>query len=322
MGKIAFVTGGTGFIGSHLVESLMDHGYSEIRCLVRSEPKWLANLDIVQVHGHVGDDALIQGALQGVDHVFHIGAMTRARTWRTLYHANVTSTLTLIRAATLANVSKVCVMSSLAVAGNTDQQIADESIPCCPISLYGKSKFQMEQALQGIDLPMVVLRPPVVYGPRDRDLLTFFAAIKRGLCVKPRNDLGVTLVHVKDVVRGIIESIESAQTTGETYYIGSKNTTTTWEELQNSAESALKKKSRMIHLPRHLIMPLGALSELTGSLFGSYPPLNREKAREILHATKQCSSTKAFEEFGYQSTITLNQGIKETIAWYQANDWL
>ncbi len=322
MGKTAFVTGGTGFVGSHLVESLIQRGYSEIRCLVRSQPRWLADLDIVQVNGSLNDNELIREALYGIDHIFHVGAMTRARTWHTFYEANVTSTLNLIRAATLASISKVCVISSLAVAGKTDQLIADESTRCDPISLYGKSKLKMEQALKSFDLPMVIVRPPVVYGPRDKDLLTFFAAVNRGICVMPKNDPGVTLVYVKDLVRGIIESIESNQTNGHIYYIGSKNATTTWKTLQHSAESALKKKSRMIHLPRPWIMPLGTVSEFVGAFTGKYPPLNREKAREILHATKQCSSAKAFEDFGYESAIQLDQGIEETIIWYQSHGWL
>ncbi|MCY4232770.1 MAG: NAD-dependent epimerase/dehydratase family protein [Bacteroidetes bacterium] len=322
MSKIAFVTGGTGFIGSHLVESLIDWGYSEIRCLVRSKPKWLTDLDVVQINGSIDDDALILKALNGTDHVFHVGAMTRARTWPPLYDANVISTINLVRAAAHSGVSKVCVISSLAVAGHTNQLIADESMPCHPISMYGKSKLKMEQALKDIDLPIVILRPPVVYGPRDRDLLTFFAAVNRGFCVMPKNDSGLTLIYVKDLARGIIESIKSDQTTGKTYYIGSQTTTISWTELQHAIESALKKKSRMIHLPRSLIMPLGTISEYAGMIFGAYPPLNREKAREILYATKQCSSDKAFKDFGYQSSVTLHQGIEETITWYQSHGWL
>ena len=321
MGKVAFVTGGTGFVGSHLVEALLRRDYSEIRCLVRSEPKWLTGLDIVHIRGSLNDSTLVEQALQGVDFVYHLGAMTRARTWEMLYEANVTSTINLMTAAATAKIPKVCIASSLAVVGDTGEVLADESTPCEPVSMYGRSKLAMEHALADMDLPMVIIRPPVVYGPRDRDLLTFFTAINRGLCVVPRRDPGLSLVYVRDLVRGIIGAAESSRTTGEIYYVGSRRIIS-WGELKKSSESALGKKSRMIQIPRSLIMPLGTLREFAGKLSRTYPALNREKAREILLATKQCSSKKAGEHFGYASQVSLNDGIKETIEWYRMQGWI
>ncbi len=321
MNKIAFVTGGTGFVGSHLVEALLQRGYSEIRCLVRSEPKWLTGLDVVHIRGSLSDSALIEQALQGVDFVYHLGAMTRAPTWEMLYEANVISTRNLMTAAATAKISKICVASSLAVVGDSGEVLADESTPCEPVSMYGRSKLAMEHALADMDLPMVIIRPPVVYGPRDRDLLTFFTAVNRGFCVVPRGDPGLSLVYVRDLVRGIIEAAESPRTTGKTYYVGSRRIIS-WEELKVSSESALGKKSRMIQIPRSLTMPLGTLTELAGKLSRTYPALNREKAREILHATKQCLSRKAGDHFGYASQVSLNDGIKETIAWYRTQGWI
>ena len=321
MSKVAFVTGGTGFVGSHLVEALLQRDYSEIRCLVRSEPKWLTGLDVKYIHGTLADSGILERALKGVEYVYHLGAMTRAKTWPALYEANVTSTMNLMAEAAFARVCKVCVASSLAVVGNSGDMVANESTLCRPVSMYGKSKLAMEEALNDIDLPIVILRPPVVYGPRDKDLLTFFSAINRGICVIPQRDTGLSLVYVRDLVRGIIEATESPRTTGETYYVGNQQTVS-WEALKHASESALGKKSRMIRLPRSFIMPLGAISEFAGKFSGTYPPLNREKAREILYATKQCSSRKATEQFGYTSLVSLKEGIQETITWYQAQEWL
>ncbi|MCY4672275.1 MAG: NAD-dependent epimerase/dehydratase family protein [Bacteroidetes bacterium] len=323
MRKVAFVTGATGFVGSHLAEALLQRGYSEVRCLVRTEPKWLTGLDVIQIHGTLNDTPLITQALEDVQYVYHLGAMTRARTLHELLAANATSTMYLTTA--VRNVSteaiKICIASSLAVVGNANSIMADESTPCEPVSRYGRSKLVMEQILAGINLPMVIIRPPVVYGPRDQDLLTFFSAVNRGICVVPRGDPGLSLVHVNDLVRGIIDSTESPRTTGKTYYVGS-NEVVTWEALRNASEAALGKQSTMIRLPRSLVMPLGVISEFAGKLTGTYPPLNREKAREILHATKQCSSKKAERDWGYSSRVSLEQGVHETIEWYRAQGWL
>jgi len=321
MGKIAFVTGGTGFVGSHLVEALLEQDYSEIRCLIRSEPKWLAGLDVVQIHGTLDDLAVIGHTLKGVEYIYHLGAMTRGRTWEMLYNANVVSTMRLMEAAVSANISKICIASSLAVVGNSGEVMADESTPCKPVSMYGWSKLAMENELKGVDLPIVILRPPVVYVPRDQDLLTFFSAVNRGICVSPRADPGVSLVYVKDLVHGIIEATEAPHTVGETYYIGNQEVIS-WSALKHASESALGKKSRMIQIPRSLILPIGSISELAGKLSGKYPPLNREKAREILYATKQCSSKKAQEQFGHTSCVPLNEGVQQTITWYKAQGWL
>ena len=323
MGKVAFVTGATGFVGSHLAEALLERGYSEVRCLVRAEPKWLAGLDVVQIHGTLSDSGLIEQALEDVQYVYHLGAMTRARTWHELYSANVTSTMDLMTAIgnASAKVTKVCVVSSLAVVGYADRAMADESTPCNPVSRYGRTKLAMEQALVGVNLPMVIIRPSVVYGPKDRDLLTFFSAVNRGICAVPRGDPGLSLVHVKDLVRGIIDSAESPRTTGETYYVGSSEVVT-WEALRGASQSALSKQSKLIRLPRSLIMPLGVISEFAGKLTNTYPPLNREKAREILHATKQCSSEKAARDWGYSSHVSLEEGVHETIEWYRTEGWL
>lgn len=321
MSKVAFVTGGTGFVGSHLVEALIQQDYSEVRCLVRSEPKWLTGLDVVQIPGTLEDFSLTDRALKGVDMIYHLGAMTRAKTWATLYEANVTDTMNLMAAAETAGISKICIVSSLAVVGNSGKVIANESTPCKPVSMYGRSKLAMEQALADMNLPLVILRPCVVYGPRDQDLLTFFSAIYRGICAAPRRDPGLSLVYVKDLVRGMIQAAESPRTAGETYCVGNDQVVS-WNALKRSSESALEKKSLMIRLPRSLIMPIGMISEFAGKLSRTYPALNREKAGEILYATKQCSSAKATDHFGYVPEVLLDDGIRETIAWYRTQGWI
>ena len=257
----AFITGGTGFIGSHLAQALLKRGYSEIRCLVRSAPKWLKGLDIVPVRATLMDKGAIREAVQDVDYVYHLGGLTRAKTFEALFEGNVTATLNLLDAVRSANpkVRKVCVTSSLAAVGHAPAGgIADESTPLRAISHYGRSKAMMEKEVWhafGESLPIVIVRPPPVYGPRDRDVYTFFRTVGRGICPILMGDQGLTLVHVSDLVRGLIEGTESEATGGETYFVGNDNHVT-WTALREATVKALGRRALTVPLPRAVVMPL------------------------------------------------------------------
>ena len=334
MSKTAFVTGGTGFIGSHLVEALLERGYGEVRCLVRTEPKWIDDLDVVLLKGDLSDAEVLWEGVADVDYVYHVAGVTRATDWATFERANVTATLNLLGAVKHAapRVRKVLVTSSLAAVGRCAGGVADETTPLDPISAYGRSKMQMERALVdrlqmtepfAAALPLVVVRPPAVYGPRERDIFTVFQTARRGLfpIVGGGSEPDLTLVHVRDLVGGMIDAAEHAATAGETYFLGSEQFYT-WKEVQRAIEAALGRKTLTVPVPPPLVGAVGAVAEFGGRLLGQYPPLNREKAREIRHACKMCRIDKAKRDFGYQPEIPLEEGFRETLAWYRAKKWL
>ncbi len=334
MAKKAFVTGGTGFIGSHLVEALRRRGYGEVRCLVRADMNWLDGQDVVPVPGDLGDLAALAEGVRGVEHVYHIAGVTRTPDWATYEATNVAGTLNLLRVLRQVNpaVEKVLVTSSLAAVGASENGVADEETPLNPISAYGRSKAVMERALAQPDddgtvylrdLPVVVVRPPAVYGPREADIFTFFKTVKTGLCpmIGSGKEPELSLVHARDLVEGMIDAVEAEATTGQTYFLGSE-AFYSWREIKEATTAALGRKALTLPVPVAFVGVLGAVVEAASKLTGRYPPLNRDKAREILQACKKCSVEKAQRHFGYRQKIPLDDGVRETIAWYKEQGWL
>lgn len=330
----AFVTGGTGFIGSHLVEALLARGYDEVRCLVRSSLKWLDGLAVEVVEGDLFDDEALRAGVRDVDYVFHAAGVTRARSWETFEKGNVTGTLNLLRAVREANegVRKVLVTSSLAAVGACEGGVATEETPLAPVSNYGRSKAAMERALRrpapegtmyAEQLPIAVVRPPAVYGPRETDIFTFFKTVSRGVCpiVGRGTDPALSLVHVRDLVRGMVDVAEAEATRGKTYFIGSEEVYT-WNQVKQATTAALGRGALTLPIPSALVEPVGAIVEVAARLVGQYPPLNREKAREIVKTCKVCTVDRVKRDVGYRQRVALEAGIAETIDWYREHGWL
>jgi len=323
-----FVTGGTGFIGSHLVEELLGRGY-RVKCLIRktSNLEWLKNLDVEFVQGDLFNEDILQKAVSDVDYIYHIAGVIASKTKDGYYRGNQIATRTLLETCIQANPSlkKFVHVSSLAAIGpSLDGKPVDETTPYHPITTYGRSKMAAEkESIQRFDkLPITIVRPPAVYGPRDTGILTFFQTVKKG--IKPQMGFAekfISLVHVTDLVNGIILAGESEQSAGQIYFIANDQIYS-WGEIGEMAARIMKKKALRVKVPVSIVYTVACISGFFG-LFSKKPHVfNLDKGRDIVQKAWTCDSTKAKNELGYRQMVPIEEGIEKTVRWYQEHGWL
>jgi dihydroflavonol-4-reductase len=326
--KTALVTGGSGFIGSHLVELLLHKGYA-VRCLLRktSSTAWLKDLPITVVQGDVFDEKALATAVTGVDYIYHAAGVTKAKEKEEYYRANADGTRNLLNAAIhhAPNLQRFVQISSQTAAGPspTATPITEEQSGQ-PITTYGKSKLKAEEECLKVKekLPITIVRPPAVFGPRDKDVFEFFATMQKGL--QPVVGFGekyVSLIHVKDLVRGIVMAGESPNSIGQIYFIASK-AIYGWKEVGQVTRAAIGRGAVTLRIPEAGVYVVATFAEFF-ALFSSKPTLiNFEKARDMVQNYWTCDSSKAKRDFGYEQEISLEEGVRDTITWCRKQGWL
>lgn len=327
--SIVVLTGATGFVGSHLADHLLQKGY-EVHCIVRknSNLQWLHNK---KVHCHdVGltQTAPLQNIVQQAEYIYHVAGTVRGITVQDYYDGNVTPTFHLLEAAKNygKRLKNMVIISSLAAAGPSiaSQPLTEKDV-ARPISWYGASKWQQEQLChQYMDtLPLTIIRPPAVYGPRETDIFLIIKAAQKGIMLQVglvgRQQL--SLVHIRDLVEGMSMAAEHRLAVGQTFFMGSIRHYTL-EDMQQYIEQALGKKILRIRLPNWAIHSAARAATYWASHTQHPSILSLDKAKELTAEAWTCSSEKAAQLIGYNPKISLPIGIAETIAWYKKAGWL
>ncbi len=322
----AFVTGGTGFIGSHLVDELIDSDqYSEIRCLVRNKEKWLSGKKFLKIMGDLNDMSAMNTGIKGVDVIFHVAAIVKAPSKKDFRRANVEATENIIRIAQRHGVENIVILSSLAASGPSMGEPITEDWDLNPVSMYGESKKQMELMIDRVAKKsdsIKIIRPPAVYGPREDQIFSYFKSASRG--VSPIIGNGehpkVSMVYVSDLIQGILKASEYNTEGVHPFFITGMRDYT-WNEIKGTTQNALGKKVYPLYIKAGWVKKIAAVVESTASLIGKYPVINREKASELV-LEWTCSSAKAEKVLGYKPKYTLAEGISRTLNWYKLHNWL
>jgi nucleoside-diphosphate-sugar epimerase len=333
------VTGGTGFIGSHLVGTLVRKGH-DVRCLVRktSSVENLQKLGVELVYGDITELDSLEKALSGIDVVCHLAGILGQ--WgvshRVYWNINVKGTQNILQASLRQSVKRFIHCSSAGVVGPVRNPPANESYPYAPSNIYEQTKAESEKLVVEYlkkGLAATILRPEFVYGPGDMHLLPLFRTIQKRMF--PIIGNGKSLLHptyVDDVVQCFLLCLENEKAVGETYFVAGEAPVTV-KELTSIIAEELKVQAPFLHIPRWLSYIGASLTELLSSslprrsgklnisLSRFKKPLLTRSQVEFFTQHRAFDISKAKQELGYHP-IELRQGIRQTIHWYQRNGYL
>lgn len=325
--KRVLVTGGTGFIGSHLVEALLKERIA-VRCLVRDTNRlnWLEHVNTEFVRADLADYDSLERVVSGVDTIFHLAGKTVSATEEEFYIANAKGTMNLLKAAFQNNpgLRRFVYVSSLAAVGPSprDEPMSEDHIPN-PLSPYGASKLAGEEAVLTFhpQIPITIVRPPIVYGPRDTAIFNFFRTIDKG--IKPvlgwRTRFG-SFIYVEDLVRGLMLAADNEKAVGKTYFLVT-DSRVPYKDLNRAIAKALGKKAVTFHVPVFGVM----MSVLFHEVFHRGKKSNLitwHKLRELQQRFWICDGSKVQQELGFQPEFSLKEGMEKSAAWYKQVGWL
>ncbi len=325
--KTVLITGANGFIGSRLCLTFLRQGFKVIAGIRENcDRRLLDGLAVQYRYGDVTDPASLPAMVADVDVVIHNAGVVKAKNREGFFRVNGQGTANLLAAVAQhnPNVTRVVYVSSQAVGGPSinGRPVAELDTPH-PVTTYGESKRAGEEATIAYkdQLNVVIVRPTGVYGPGDKEVLSFFQIANRRLRVY-FGDITrkVQMVHVDDLCRGILTAATKESRSGSIYHIAEKQAYTI-KELVDIMQAAVGKKAMTLNVSASLFRSIAAISERTARLFGATPMLTVEKCNELLDSW-EVDVRKAKDELGFESAIPFAQGASETYSWYKENGWL
>lgn len=324
----AIVTGGTGFVGSHLVDLLLEKNF-RVTCIARatSNLRWLKGKNVTIKDAGLTNQAVLSEIFKDADYIFHVAGVVKSKKESGYFEGNVDTTRNILEAALphASQIKRILIVSSQTAGGPSpgETPIDETAIPS-PITSYGRSKLAQEKLCSEYmgRLPITICRPPAVYGERDTEIFIFFNTFSKGITTTIGFDeKKISLIHVQDLAYGLYMAATSEVSKGQTYYITSEEIYT-WDQIIETTSEVMKKKPLRFKVPHFVVYIIAGIAEFFSLFSSQAATLNIEKARDITQHAWTCSPKKAVTELGYRQNISLKEGIRRTIEWYKKEGWL
>lgn len=316
---MTLVTGGTGFIGAHLLERLSALG-EPVRALVRRPVRLPSGVE--PVPGDLVTGRGLPDAVRDADTVIHLAGVTKALRSADYYAGNATATRNLAQALAGRSVRFVHVSSLAAIGPSPGGTPLAEDAPPHPPVTYGKSKLAAERAVRELAPQAVIVRPAVVYGPRDTDVFQLLKSISRGLVLEiSGGERYFSAIYVKDLVEGILAAVRSPRAPGRDYFLAHPKPLS-WRDLTSAAARIMRRAPRVLTIPFPLALAVGACAEAAARIARKPGIISREKIREARFPFWTCDTSRATAELGFTAPTSIDAGLAETLAWYKEAGWL
>ena len=320
----ALVTGATGFVGSHLVEALRRNRV-EVTALARSPEKAAALVaaGVRVVAADLHNTEALARAVDGQNMVFHVAGVVSARNEAEFLSANRDGTRNIVAAAAAGGGPRFVLVSSLAAGGPAPRGLPlDGSEPPRPVTAYGRSKLAGEQAVRDSTLPWVIVRPPIVYGPRDREVLKLFRIARLGVApVFGDGAQELSAVHAADLANALIAAAQSDRARGRTYAACHPEVFTSTEFVR-AVGSSMGRSVGALRIPAPIGRVLLALTETTAKIAGQPTILTTDKANEFFQPAWTGDSRPLSRDTGWIASYDLQHGLAHTYQWYRRAGWL
>jgi len=322
------ITGANGFIGSHLCEILQNAGF-DVRALVRKTSNLdnISHLDLELCYGDITDIDSLKEAVKDVDYIIGNAGLTKTLDKSEFQKVNADGNANLLKAVRESNpnLKRFVLISSMAASGpSASMTRLTENDKPHPLTTYGRSKLEGENAVLKFkdQIPVTILRPSAVYGPRDVEIFSFFQAVKFRL--KPTFGAGecyINFTYVKDLAKAILKTIESDLKSGSIYFI-TETKLYSYSEAGDIISDVMGVKAIDIHIPVTILAFAGRITEYIALLRKKAAIFTEEKAREISQKYWIVDNTKAEKELGISEWTSFQDGAKETVDWYRMKGWL
>jgi nucleoside-diphosphate-sugar epimerase len=318
------VTGASGFLGGRLAQMLVERG-EEVVILARptSDLRHLSGLPIQIIYADLSEVDKLKEAVRDVDRIFHCAACSDYwAPWNTYYQANVVGTQNLLTAAREAthlkrfvHVSTADVYGYPATPCSEDHPLTDAGLP------YNQTKCQGEVAVwkaqQDFGLPITILRPATIYGPRGQGFVVEIAKLlrQRLMLYVDAGKVRGGFTYVDNVAEAMIQASESETTLGQAYNI-SDGTGATWTSYVGALAKGLGYRQPWLKLPFRISMSLAAAIESPHALLKlSGRPMLTRHVVYILGIDQEFPTDRARRDFGFTPKISLSEGIARSVAW-------